>query len=400
MKCVLVHSYYQQRGGEEEVFEAEMSLLRAHGHHVTAFTAANEEMVALGPVEQAAVTVWNRRTHEQFSRLLREERPDVVHFHNTFPLISPSAYYAAAAAGVPVVQTLHNYRLLCPNGLFFRDGRVCEDCLGKKVPWPGVVHACYRDSVAASAVTAGMLTAHRLAGTWSKKVDLYIALTEFARRKFVAGGLPADRVFIKPNFVPDPGRARGPREGFALFVGRLTPEKGVMTMLRAWRHLRDLPLRIVGTGPLSAEVAAALADREAYPNVEMLGFQPQKEVLEMMKSARFLVFPSEWYEGAPRVVLEAFACGLPVIGGRLGAIAELVEEGWNGSAFAPGDPDDLVRCVARALSGGVLEEMGRNARREYERKYAPEPNHARLMQLYRLASADAPAVPDSAPAAG
>lgn len=400
MKCVLVHGYYQQRGGEDEVFEAEAGLLRAHGHRVTEFTAANEEMVALGAAKRAAVTVWNRRTHERLARLLREVRPDVVHFHNTFPLVSPSAYYTAAGEGIPVVQTLHNYRLLCPNGLFFRDGGVCEDCLGKPIPWPGVVHACYRDSVAASAVTAGMLTAHRLAGTWTRKVDLYIALTDFARRKFVAGGLPRDRIFLKPNFVPDPGPARGPREDFALFVGRLTPEKGVRTMLRAWRRLRDVPLRIVGTGPLSDEVAAAIADREAYPHVQMCGFQRQDEVLRMMKRARFLVFPSEWYEGAPRVVLEAFACGLPVIGARMGALAELVEEGRTGWAFEPGHPDDLVRCVTRALATDGLVEMGKNARRDYEVKYDPGSNHTRLLELYRMAGARAREVRDSAPAAG
>src|SRR5581483_9761958 len=194
----------------------------------------------------AARTVWSRPAYRVLRELLRAHRPAVAHFHNTFPLISPAAYYACRAERVPVVQTLHNFRLLCPNALFFRDGRVCEDCLGKAVPWPGVAHKCYRGSRSASAAVCTMLTVHRALGTWHTAVDRFIALTDASRRKFVAGGLPADKIAVKANFVdPDPGPGTG-AGGYGVFVGRLSAEKGVGTLLKAWQQLgRDVPLKIV-----------------------------------------------------------------------------------------------------------------------------------------------------------
>lgn len=255
MEILIIHNYYQQSGGEDQVFTAEANLLEAQGHQVLRYTVHNDAVANINPMTLAGVTVWNRAIYRDLRQLLRQEKPQVVHFHNSFPLISPAAYYAARSEGVPVVQTLHNYRLLCPNAVFFRDGQVCEDCLGKFVPWPGVVHACYKESRATTGMVAAMLTVHRVLQTWTETVDLYIALTQFARQKFIQGGLPAEKIVVKPNFVhPDPGPGEG-RGGYALFVGRLSPEKGIGILLTAWEKLRGkVDLKIVGDGPLAPQV--------------------------------------------------------------------------------------------------------------------------------------------------
>ncbi|GAP62436.1 hypothetical protein ARMA_0859 [Ardenticatena maritima] len=318
-------------------------------------------------------------------RLIRERKPDVAHFHNTFLMISPAAYYACQEEGVPVVQTLHNYRLICPGALLMREGRVCEECVGRTAPWPSVMHGCWRGSRLQTSVVAAMLMVHRAMKTWSEQVDIYIALTDFARRKFIEGGLPAEKIVVKPNFVdPDPGVGR--HEGnYALFVGRLSPEKGMHTLLRAWRMLKDVPLKIVGDGPLRAEVEAFIG-REGLTEVEVLGRKAREDVFCLMQKARVLVFPSECYENFPVSVAEAFACGLPVIASRLGAIAEIVEDGRTGLLFNPNDPEDLAVTVEWAWTHSEkLAEMGREARRAYEEKYTAERNYALLMDIYAQA---------------
>jgi glycosyltransferase involved in cell wall biosynthesis len=389
VKIVLAHSVYRQRGGEEAVFEAERALLERYGHSVRPFTVHNEDMARMGSVRQASATVWNRDAARQFREFLRADRPAIVHFHNTFPLLSPAAIRVASEEGAMVVQTLHNYRLLCANGLFFRDGHVCEDCLGKAIPWPGVVHRCYQASVAASAAVATMLTTHRAAGTWARRVDRFIALTEFARRKFIEGGLSPDRLVVKPNFVPDPGPPAGTRDSFALFVGRLSPEKGISTMLRAWRELPSLPLRIVGTGPLAAVVEREVRDLASNGNVACTGHLSSDEVSALMRRARFLVLPSECYEGAaPRVLLEAFACALPVVAARHGAMAEAVEHARTGVLFRAGDPADLVYQIRTALAANLFAAMGKNARLEFEDKYNAQRNYKLLMKIYRGARSE------------
>jgi glycosyltransferase involved in cell wall biosynthesis len=384
MKILAVHNRYQRPGGEDQVFVDETALLEARDHRVVRYEVHNDQVERVNRLTLAKDTVWNTSAHRELRALIRLERPDVVHFHNTLPLVSPAGYYAARAEGVPVIQTLHNYRLLCPVALFFRDGRVCEDCMGKAVPWPGVVHECYRGSRAASGVIATMLTVHRVLRTWTEMVDVYIALTEFARKKFIEGGLPAGKIVVKPNFVaPDPGRGQG-GGGYALFVGRLAPEKGTGTMLAAWERLGTrIPLKIVGDGPLRDRVVEAAARRS---NVEWLGHRPVEEVHALMGKADMLVFPSEWYETFGRVAVEAFATGTPVIGANIGAVAELVEHGRTGLEFRPGDPEDLVTQVEWALSHPAeLRRMRDEVRAEFEAKYTAERNYRALMEIYEAA---------------
>jgi len=384
MKVLLIHNLYTQPGGEDVVFEAERALLERYGHEVITFVEDNARLNVINPLKAAVDTIWSKEAQRNIRKLIEQSRPDVVHFHNTFLRISPAAYYVVKEMGLPVVQTLHNYRLICPGALLMRDGHLCEDCLDKVIPWPGIVYSCWRNSRMGTAVVTAMLTVHRLLKTWIKQVDVYIALTEFARRKFIEGGLPAEKISVKPNFIyPDPGK--GEHGGnFALFVGRLSAEKGVKTLFSAWRLLKGIPLKVVGDGPLMAEVRECV-EREGL-TVEVLGRRSREEVFALMRSASFLLFPSEWYEGFPMTIAEAFACGLPVVVSQLGAMDEIVEDGRTGLLFEPGNPEDLAEKVEWAWTHPKeVKRMGEEARREYEEKYTAERNYRMLMEIYQHA---------------
>lgn len=344
-----------------------------------------EPETAIDKIELAASAVWSAAWYRQISRLLVCQQVDIVHVHNFFPSISPSLFYACRKVGVPVVHTLHNYRLLCPAATLYRNGRVCEDCVGKTWPWPGVVHGCYHGNRAQTAVVGGMLGLHGWLGTWAKQVDLFIALTDFMRRKFISGGLPGEKIVVKPNFVdPDPGVSDGSGQ-YALFVGRLSPEKGLQTLLRAWQFLGDVPLKIVGDGPLMPEVRATISS-PGRSNVQALGQVSHDDSLRIMKAARFVVFPSECYEGFGLVLCEAFACGVPVIASGLGASNEVVDDHKTGLLFKPGSVEDLTAKVDWAWNHPAeMREMGLQARKEYDAKYTAERNHELLLRIYERA---------------
>ena len=381
MKILSVHNSYQLPGGEDQVFAQEAELLRSRGHQVILHHASNDQVTGVNPLVLLGNTIWNRQIHHQLQALLRRERPDIMHVHNTFPVISPAAYYAANEEGIPVVQTLHNYRLLCPAATLFRDGHVCEDCVGKPVPWPGIVHACYRGSRPATAAAAAMLATHNFKRTFMECVSAYIALTEFARGKFIAGGLPAAKIVVKPNYLQcDPGQGEG-RGNYALFVGRLTPEKGIGTLLAAWRQMgNELPLQIAGDGPLASEVEQASQELES---VTWLKWLPRTEILERMKDASVLILPSTWYEGFPLILAEAYAVGLPVIASNLGSMSTIVEHQRTGLHFAPGDAGDLVEQVRwLRCHPAAFASMRAQARLEYERKYTADGNYRMLIDIY------------------
>jgi glycosyltransferase involved in cell wall biosynthesis len=385
MKLLQVHNFYQQPGGEEAVVRGEHALLSEAGHQVSTFVRDNDEIASYGIVRKASLslrTVWAWDSYRKMQAVLSKEQPDVAHFHNVFPLISPAAYYACRKAGVPVVQTLHNYRLLCSSANFFRDGKVCEECVEHSL-WRGVRYGCYRQSRAETAIVALSLAAHRAMNTWSEMVDCYIALTEFERRKFIAAGFPPDKLVVKPNFVkPDPGPRNGTSD-YALFVGRLSPEKGLRTLLAGWQHLGNhIPLLLVGDGPLRAELEAKACE-DGSSNITFCGRLAPARAIEAMKGARFLVFPSEWYEGFPVAIIEAFASGVPVISSRLGSMREIIEDGRTGLHFTHGNAADLAAKVGWAWSHpSEIAGMGKQARREYEAKYTPQANYAMLLEIY------------------
>ncbi len=388
MRILLVHERYQQRGGEDAVAEAEAGLLERNGHSVFQYERHNNELARQGSLTTISAgigAVWASKSFHDMDALLERHKPEVAHFHNTLPLISPSAYYACARRGVPVVQTLHNYRLVCPGATLLREGRVCEACLGKKIAWRAVAHGCYRSSRPASAAVVAMLAIHRALRTWQTKVDAYIALSEFAREKFVSGGLPRQRIVVKPNFVhPDPGLAQERQAGaYALFVGRLSEEKGLRALLAAWKRLaRPIPLIILGDGPMRQAITAEIADL-GLTGITLLGNASREEVFRWMRGACFLVCPSHWFE-APLVIVEAFACGVPVIATGQDPTAEMVAHGRTGLHFAPGDDADLAAKVDWAWSHPAEMEIMRGAaRREFDRKYTAERNYGQLENLYR-----------------
>ncbi|MEQ9619035.1 MAG: glycosyltransferase family 4 protein [Deltaproteobacteria bacterium] len=387
MKVLIVHNYYKQPGGEDNVFAAEAKLLRQCGNDVVEYTDKNKRIDNMNPIYSAASTLWSKNSKRKISELIERTKPDIAHFHNTFLLISPSAYYACKEANVPVIQSLHNPRLLCPAASFYRSGAPCDDCLGKNPPWPGILHACYHNSRVQTAIVASMLTLHRWLKTWEKKVDTYIVFTEFYKRKFIEGGLPGDKIAIKPHFLdPDPGcRAHGPGD-YALFVGRFDEVKGIYTLLNAWKHTKNIPLKIVGRGDLGGDIKNYLSKNPSIP-IEIIGQLGKRKVFEFMKNARFLIWPSEgYYETFGLVAIEAFACGVPVIASRIGTLAENVKDGHTGLHFTPGDAEDLSAKVNWAWSNpDKMTQMGRTARKEYETRYTAEKNYKMLLDIYERA---------------
>lgn len=373
-RVLVVHNRYQLPGGEDAVVEAELALLRERGHAIEVYVRDNRELQHMRALDAFGQTLWARRSERELGALVAAFRPDVMHVHNTFALVSASAYWAAARAAVPVVQTLHNFRLMCVQAMLLRDGRVCEDCVGR-LPWRGALRACYHGSRVQSAGIAAMLGLHRALGTYRDRVTRYVALTEFCRRKFVEGGLPDEKVVVKPNFVADAPYADAPRRG-GLFVGRLSPEKGIDTLLAALDTVPGIMLDVVGAGPEERRVAA-------HPRVRLLGWRPASEVRERMARAAYLIMPSLWYENFPRTLVEAFAAGLPVIASRLGALRELVSHGFTGLLFEPGSACELARHLAWAETFPErLRRMGRQARSQYEAEFTPEVNYGRLIAIY------------------
>jgi glycosyltransferase involved in cell wall biosynthesis len=388
-RVLIVHNRYQQSGGEDAVVDAEAALLETHGHPVALFLRDNDAIATRPALGVAIEALWSARAARELTELATTFQPDVVHVHNTFPLVSPSVLYAARRHGAVVVQTIHNFRLICPQAMLLRDGRPCELCVGR-LPLPAIRFGCYRASRSQSAVAAATIMLHRSLGTYRRTVDRYIALTEFSRDKLVQGGLPAERIAVKPNFVdlpevPDPSLHRSG----GLFVGRLAREKGIAVLAEAAQLGAWSGVDVVGVGDEEARVAG-------HPHLRWVGKAGAAEVLARMREASYLLLPSIWYEVFPRTIVEAFGSGLPVIASRIGGIPSIVENGLTGLLFEPGNPHDLVRAVAWAEANPeAMAKMGRRARLEFERKYSSGTNYRTLVGVYdsaRTAAAPSEAI--------
>jgi glycosyltransferase involved in cell wall biosynthesis len=381
MKILFVHNFYQQAGGEDTVLAAEMALLKAHGHEVALWSVDNKDLPGglSGKIRTACNTVYSKPSRTLARQKIADFQPDIVHVHNFFPQISPSIYDACLDAGVPVVQTLHNYRTLCASAMLMRDGKICELCISGS-PYQAVKYRCYRGSRLGSLVLAHMIARHRQQQTWQHKVNRFICLTEFAKSKFVSAGFPAAKIAIKANFVAQPelpASSQPIKPGFALFVGRITPEKGIHTLLTAWAELApNRQLKIAGDGPLLEQLTPA-------HNIEFLGRQTSAQISKLMATADFLVLPSEWYEGFPMVIVEAFAHGLPVLASRLGSMTNIIQDGKNGLLFNPADTKDLQQKLEQLFQNPQqVQQLAENARLSYLENYTAAENYRQLLSIY------------------
>ena len=383
VRIVLCHNYYREAGGEDRVFEDESDLLTLRGHKVHQFVRRNTEFSGLQTIAVAAGTVWNRSSASALGDLVREQRADVVHFHNWLPQISQGAFYAARRAGAAVVRTMHNYRSTCAQGVLFRDGAVCEECVGASVGWPAIAHGCYRGSRMATIPVVAALAAHRALRTDVRAVDATIVLTEFARSKMIAAGLPADRLHVKPNFVvPDPGPRPG-NGGYFIYVGRLDESKGILTLLDAWQTMQSPPLlKVAGTGPVGKAVEAAAAKNS---QIEYLGRVPAAEIADIVGDASYTIMPTLNYEGFPKVIVESFAVGTPVIASDLGSVGEIIDPKRTGYCFVAGDARSLAQSVSETLLDVTPNRMRAEVRREYVSRYGIDRNYDRLMDIYAQA---------------
>ena len=381
MKILVVHNRYYYRGGEDTVVDAEVMLLREYGHEVEIYHRENTDLSHIPKASAALNTIWSQKTVDDIYRIQARFGPDVIHAHNTFPLISPSLYGAARNLRVPVVQTLHNFRLLCPQAMLLREGRVCEDCVGR-LPWRAVVHRCYRNSYSQSAVSTLMLTAHRMLGTWRNMVNRYIVLNQTCLDKFQRGGLPLARLRIKPNFVESKRVPTWNQRHGGIFIGRLATEKGLAVLAQAVATLPGHSIDVYGKGPLQTLV-------EQSPGLRYCGFHAPSELANRLQKATYLVMPSTGVESFGLVAIEAFACGTAVIATNHGGLAELIVHGVTGLFVRPGDVRALAQTIAWAEANpAAMIKMGQAARAEYLSRYTPEHNYEILTGIYREAVAD------------
>lgn len=390
MKILLVHNFYgaSAPSGENQVVETERALLLGHGHEVEMFTRYSDEIRGqglFGIIKGAAATPWNPWMAQSIRKLVERFQPDIVHIHNTFPLISPSIFHAIGRRSVRVL-TLHNYRLFCPAAIPMRDGKVCTECLVRQTVWPGLRYGCYRNSRLATIPLALNIALHRWLKTWSKEVDGFITLSDFQRQQMINAGLPAERVYVKPNFYPGtpnviPWQQRRP---CVLFAGRLTPEKGVRTLVQAWLQWGEQApeLRIAGDGPLREELENLAAGQSTVP-IRFLGQLRGEAAQSEIAHARLLVLPSEWFEGFPMVVREAFAFGTPAAVSDIGPLPSIVKDGVNGVVFPPGVVNSLVRIIRQLWDAPVtLKKLAIGARASFESLYTEEINYQILMDIY------------------
>ena len=382
MRILLIHNSYQQRGGEDTVFESEYNLLSERGNDVEKILFDNKAIASLG---DTIMTGFKNIFNPNSARIIEEKiisfKPEVIHTHNFFPLISPSVFFVAKKHKIPILMTLHNYRLICSNAILYRDGHICEDCVKKIIPLNGIIHKCYHNSVVQTTAVTLMTSFHKIAGTWKNKIDKYIALTEFGRDKILNSSLKLseDQVVVKQNFVEDFGDGNNNREEFFVFIGRIIENKGIETLLESLKHF-NYKIKIIGDGPLRSRIEDAALQNK---NIEYLGFRDKNFIINTLKKTRGLLFPSLWYEGLPMTVLEAFSTGTPVIGSNIGSLQLLIKDNYNGFHFRPGDAKDLAARI-KYLSDNEqqLKHLYVNARNTYLEKYTPEKNYEQLINIY------------------
>jgi glycosyltransferase involved in cell wall biosynthesis len=381
MRILMVHNKYKLKGGEDESTEAEIELLRRKGHIVDEFYENNDKINKFSSICVGISCIWSMKNYKRLTKKLIENNYDLVHVQNFFPLISPSVFYAASFSKVPVVHTLRNYRLLCPNGLLLKGDRSCEICTRKVFAWPGVLGGCYRGKTLATLSVSLMLSIHKLLKTWEKKVDAFVALSEFEKEIFIKAGFPAKRIYVKPNFlIEDSGPGRGAGD-FALYVGRLSVEKGVDILIQSWSKVPgDSKLKIIGSGPLEQDLKK-IASNDS--RISFLGRLPMAEALKVMGEAKVVVVPSRCHETFGRVVIESFSKGTPVLVSSSGAPSELVNDGKNGFRFSINSEKELSDKLTLFFSKNFCAEKFReNSRKAFLERFSEEKNYKNIYEIY------------------
>ncbi len=386
MKILLAHEFYRSSApsGEDAVYINERNMLTNNGLEVISHEIHNDDIddtTLSNRIKLGLDTIWSRDSYKAIMALLNKHKPDIAHFHNTFPLLSPSVYSACKQQGTPVIQTIHNYRMICPGALLQRNLQPCEDCLhGSLVS--SLVHRCYRNSLAATAPLAGMIAINRLIGSYSTHIDRYISLTKFASSRLVSGKIPKERITVKPNFLPNPPPPGEGQGGYAVYVGRLSAEKGLRTLLNAATLIPHIPIKILGDGPLRDELESK--SRNLNINIEFYGSVDKNTVLATIRNAAFQIIPSEWYEGFPMVALEAYASGTPILASKIGSLDEIVQEGVTGLKFESGNANDLAeKAVLLMEKSKSSEKMRLNSRDFFDKQFTEELNFRSLLDIYQ-----------------
>ena len=382
MRILIGHNRYRWAGGEDAVVKTESALLRSLGHEVQVFEADNDFVRGFQGLMGAKNLFWSKPSYKRLRSVLRAFKPNVAHFHNIYFSLTPSVYDACHDEGVAVVQSLHNFRMFCANALYYRDGHVCEDC-SIKSPLEGIKHRCYRDSVIASSAVTAVTAYHRWQRTWIKNVDCYITATEFTRDKYVQGGVPLEKIIVKPNVFCPTHTYKKPRGEYVLYVGRLSEEKGVRFLLQAWEQLPHIPLKLMGDGPLAVELKAYVKQNR-LEHIEFLGSVSNDDYNQFMQGAKFIVIPSQCYENFPRIAVEAFAFGLPVLGSRLGSLKEIIVDGETGFCFSHTDSHEL-KAKAKTMWEMDLLDLSTKVKAIFDVRYSPLVNGQQLVTIYEQA---------------
>jgi len=383
MKILIIHNSYLERGGEDEVVESEAKLLQEHGHKIIFYRRSNKEIDNLSIVAKISLLtkgiIWSESVYNEIKALIKRERPDIAHVHNIFVRISPSVYFALNEENIPVVQTLHNYRLVCPKSILYRNGRVCDDCSDSQF-LPAIIHRCWKESFFPTLALARALRVHFRRRTFQNKVGAYIVMSRFSKNRFIKAGLPEDKIFIKPNFVELNTPKKHNNSNFCLFVGRLVDYKGIEFLVEIFKRLKDYKLKVIGDGPLIEKLKAEVHET---PNIELLGRMTHNRTIEYMRRTYLLIFPSKCYESTPRTIVEAFACGTPVLVSDRGFLGDKIDKKGAGLSFKAQDSDDFTLKIKSVLKNKrLLEQMGENALRLYRQKYTPDINYNILMGIY------------------
>lgn len=385
-KVLIVHNYYQIPGGEDTVVENEKKLLEENGHEVVLYTRHNDEIKSRNIFDKLMLpfeTVFSFKTYKEIKKKIVKESIDIVHVHNTVPLISPSVYYAAKFCKVPVVQTIHNFRLLCPNGTFTRDNKICEDCIENGLKC-SIKNKCYRNSTVQSFLLASSLAIHRFIGTY-KKIDGYIALTEFNKNK-LKEIISEEKIYVKPNFIKRKEYKKNNKESYYLFLGRIDELKGINLLVQTWKEVDNCKLFIAGKGPLEDKIEADI-NKNNIKNIDLLGFKNRNEVMELIMGAKALIVPSQWYEGFPMTIVEAFSVGVPVIASDIGNLSTIIKDRENGLLFKYNDEYSLKEKILELNTNKeLLKKISDGAKDSFDKNYNENINYEILINIYKNCS--------------